>query len=113
MVTSGRARPMRALKELAGVVAAGVLAFFGGIAIIFGLLLVWASGLVGGLCLTVAIIAGLMYGITGKSHDGEIAPTYLGYAALPFVLTFIAGHYQTKIGRSRSPIATRRNTQLS
>ena len=104
---------MHALKELAGVVTAGVLAFFGGIALLAGILLLWGCGLASGLCLIVAIFSGVMYGITGKVHDGRLALTYLAYAAIPFVLTFMAGYYRSKLGGAPNQDLARRNTLAS
>ncbi len=90
---------MRALRELAGVIMAGFLTFFGGIALAGGFLLLWLCGLASGLCLMVAMFAGAMFWFTGKAHDGQIALTYLAYAAVPFVLTFVIGYYRSKLGR--------------
>lgn len=64
---------MRALRELTGVVAAGFMAFFGGIALAIGFLLLWFRGLASGLCMMVAMFAGAMFWFTGKAHDGQIA----------------------------------------
>ena len=47
----------------------------------------------------VAVFAVVMFGITGKTHDGQIALTYFGYAAIPFALTFVAGYYRSKFRR--------------
>lgn len=52
-----------------------------------------------GLFLMVALFAGVMFGITGKAHDGQVALTYFSYAAVPFALTFVAGYYRSKIRR--------------
>jgi hypothetical protein len=92
---------MRALKEMAGVVATGLLAFFGGIAFALGAMLLWACGLASVLCLGVAAFAGVMYGLTRRPHDAQIALVYLGYAALPFMLTFAAGFYRSKLSQGR------------
>jgi len=92
---------MRALSELAGMIVAGFAAFFGGIAIVLGLLFLWLCGLASALCLMVAVFAGVMYWITGIAHDGRIALAYLGYAAVPFVLTFIFGYYLSKFSQAR------------
>jgi hypothetical protein len=90
---------MHAIRELASVVAAAILAFFGGIMVAFGFVVLWVCGIASGLCLMVAIVSGVMCGITGKLHDGRIALTYLGYAVVPFVFTFIAGYYRSKATR--------------
>ena len=90
---------MRTIRELAGVIAAAILTFFGGIAFAVAFAALWACGVASGLCLMVALFAVAMFGITGKSHDGQIALTYLGYAALPFALTFVAGYYRSKLRR--------------
>ena len=90
---------MRAIRELAGVIVGAALTFFGGIAFVVALAMLWACGVASGLCLMVALFAGLMFGVTGKSHDGQIALAYLGYAALPFALTFVAGYYRSKFRR--------------
>ena len=89
---------MRALRELAGVITASVFAFFGGIGLAVALVFLWICGVIGGLFLMVALFAGLMFGITGKAHDGQIALMYLAYATGLFVLTFVAGYYQSKFG---------------
>lgn len=90
---------MRAIGELTGVIAAAILTFFGGIAFAVACTLLWACGIASGLCLMVALFAVVMFGITGKPHDGQIALTYLGYAAVPFALTFVAGYYRSKSRR--------------
>ena len=104
---------MRALRELASVIAIGVLAFLGGSALVLGFVVLWLCGVASALCLMVAAFAGVMYWVTGKPHDGQIALTYLAYAAVPFVLTFVIGYYRSKASqRTREP-ATRRNTLVS
>jgi uncharacterized membrane protein YphA (DoxX/SURF4 family) len=75
------------------------MAFFGGIALAIGFLLLWLCGLASELCMMVAMFAGAMFWFTGKAHDGQIALTYLVYAAVPFVLTFVIGYYRSKSGR--------------
>lgn len=90
---------MRLIRELAEVIAAAVLTFFGGVAFAIAFAVLWAYGVASGLCLIAALFAVVMFGITGKPHDGQIALTYLGYAAIPFVLTFVAGYYQSKFRR--------------
>ena len=90
---------MHAIKELAGVIVAAILAFFGGIAFVIAFAMLWACGLASGLCLMVALFAVVMFGLTGKPHDGQIALTYLGYAVVPFALTFVAGYYRSKFRR--------------
>jgi hypothetical protein len=97
---------MRAIRELAGVIVAGVLTFFGGIAFVVAFAMLWACGVASGLCLMVALFAVVMFGITGKPHDSQIALTYLGYAAIPFALTFVAGYYQSKSRRMPMLLAT-------
>jgi hypothetical protein len=87
---------MRVLRELASAIAAGLLALLGGIGLMLLLLVLWLCGIASALCLMVAGFAGIMYVITGKPHDGHIAITYCGYAAIPFVFTFIAGYYRSK-----------------
>lgn len=90
---------MRALRELAGVIVAGFVAFFGGLALASGILLLWLCGLASGLCLMVAMFAGAMFWFTGKAQDGQIALTYLVYAAVPFVLIFAIGYYRSKLSQ--------------
>jgi hypothetical protein len=90
---------MHALRELAGVIIAGFAAFFGGIALAIGFVLIWLCGLTSGLCLMVALFSGVMFWITGKAHDGQIALTYLIYASVPFTLAFLAGYYRSKLHR--------------
>lgn len=94
---------MRAFRELAAVIVAAFAAFFGGIALAVGFVLLWLCGMASGLCLMVAMCAGVMLWFTGKAHDGQIALTYLAYAAVPFALTFVAGYYRSKLQRSRRP----------
>jgi hypothetical protein len=101
---------MRALRELTGVVVAGALAFFGGIALVLGFFALWLCGTASALCLMVSGFAGVMYWVTGKPHDGQIALTYFGYAAIPFVLTFMAGFYRRKVGRPSNRTVARRKT---
>ena len=90
---------MRALRELAGVIVSGFMAFFGSIALAIGFALLWLCGLASGLFLIVAMFAGVMFWITGKVHDGRIALAYLAYAAVPFALCFLAGYYRSKLSR--------------
>ena len=92
---------MRALRELAGVIVAGFVAFFGGILMLFGVLVLWLMGLASALCLMVAAFAGMMYCFTGKPHDGQLALGYLGYAAVPFVLAFVFHYYRGKFSEGR------------
>jgi len=92
---------MRALSELAGVIVAGFVAFFAGIAFVLGLLFLWLCGLASALCLIVAVAAGIMYAFTGNHHDAMIALGYLGYAAVPFVMTFVLTYYHGKISDGR------------
>lgn len=61
----------------------------------------------------VAVFSGVMFSITGKLHDREIALAYLGYAVLPFLLTFIFGYYQNKLGRVLDRIVARHNALVS
>ena len=99
---------MHAIRELAGVIAAAALTFFGGIAFALAFTVLWACGVASGLCLMVALFAVVMFGITGKAHDGQIALTYLGYAAAPFALTFVAGYYLSKFRRRPMPLTRQR-----
>ena len=92
---------MLVIRELAGVIAAAILTFFGGITFAIAFVMLWACGVASGLCLMVALFAVVMFGLTGKPHDGQIALTYLGYAALPFALTFVAGYYRSKFRRKQ------------
>lgn len=92
---------MGAIKELAGVIAAAILTFCGGIALAVAFTVLWACGVASGLCLMVAVFAVVMFGITGKPHDGQIALTYLGYAAVPFVMTFVLVYYDSKLRYAR------------
>lgn len=54
-------------------------------------LVAWQAG-----CALVALFASLMFGITGKSHEWQIALTYLGYAVVPFILAFVVGYYRSR-----------------
>lgn len=73
--------------------------FWGGIAFAVGFVLLWVCGVASALCLMVAILAGVMFLITGNPHDGRIALAYLGNAAVPFILTFAAAYYRSKFRR--------------
>jgi hypothetical protein len=46
--------------------------------------------------LMVSAFGGLMYVITGKAHDRNVALVYLGYAAVPFVASFVFHVYRGK-----------------
>ena len=92
---------MRALSELAGVIVAGFAAFFGGILMVAVMLVLWLLGLASALMLMVSGFAGMMYLATGKAHDGQIALVYLGYAAVPFVVSFVFHVYRDKFTRAR------------
>ena len=100
---------MRAVRELASVIVAGLAGFFGGIALAVGFVLLWLCGLLSGLCLMVALFAGAMFWIGGKAHDGEIALAYLAYAAVPFLITFVVGYYRSKIVSESQRIASGRS----
>jgi len=92
---------MRALSELAGVIVAGFAAFFGGILFLAGLVLLWLSGIASALFLMIAAFAGVMYAFTGSHHAAVIALGYLGYAAVPFVVTFVLAYYHGKLSDAR------------
>lgn len=92
---------MRALSELAGVILAGFAAFFGGILFLAGLVLLWLCGIASALFLMIAAFAGVMYAFTGSHHAAVIALGYLGYAAVPFVVTFVLAYYHGKLGDAR------------
>ena len=87
---------MRALRELGTVIVAGFVAFFSGLLIIGAMLILWFLGLVCALMLMISTFSALMYLITGKSHDAHIAVAYLGYAAVPFVASFVFHVYRGK-----------------
>ena len=87
---------MRALRELGTVVVAGLVAFFSGLLMIGAVLILWFLGLVSALMLMVSAFDGVMYLITGKAHDAHIALAYLGYATLPFVVSFVLHVYRGK-----------------
>ena len=88
---------MRALSELFGVIVAGVVAFIGGIAFVVVVLLLWVLGLVSALFLMVSAFSTVMYAFTGSHHAGVLALTYLGYAAVPFVMAFVFHVYRLKL----------------
>ncbi len=88
---------MRALSELASVIVAGVVALVGGIAFVAVVLLLWLMGLASALLSMVSIFSAVMYGFTGSHHAGILALTYLGYAAVPFVLAFVFHVYRLKL----------------
>jgi hypothetical protein len=92
---------MRAVSELIGVIVAGFVAFFGGIVFLLGLLALWLCGLASALCLMVAVFAGVMYWITGVTHDAQLAVVYLVYAAVPFVVIVVVSYYWSKFREGR------------
>jgi hypothetical protein len=61
----------------------------------------WVCGVATALCLMVAAFAGVMYAITGKPHDATLGLVYLGYATVPFVVTFVLAYYRSKITTAR------------
>ena len=64
---------MRVLVELCGIIVAGFLAFFVGIAFIAGMILLWLCGIAGSLMLLVSLFAATIYAVTGKHHDLTLA----------------------------------------
>ena len=94
---------MRGLGKLGTVIVAGFVAFFSGLLMIGAMLILWFLGLVSALMLMVSAFGGLMYLITGKAHNAHIALMYLGYAAVPFVASFVFHVYRGKwaYGRQR------------
>ena len=95
---------MRELRELGIVIVAGFATFLSGLLMIGAVLILWFLGLVSALMLLVSAFAGVMYLITGKAHDAHIAVVYLGYAAVPFVVSFVFHVYRGKWadGRQRT-----------
>jgi hypothetical protein len=61
----------------------------------------WVCGVATALCLMVAAFAGVMYAITGKPHDATLGLVYLGYATVPFMVTFILAYYRRKFTGAR------------
>jgi hypothetical protein len=100
---------MGALLELMSVILGGFAAFFGGIVLMLGLVVLWLCGLASALCLMVSLFAGVMYWITGTPHDGELAVGYLVYAALPFVATVVLSYYWNKFTEGRRQRRALRN----
>jgi hypothetical protein len=92
---------MRGLSEFAGVIVVGFGAFFGWIVFVLALVFLWVCGVATALCLMVAAFAGVMYAITGKPHDATLGLVYLGYATVPFVVTFVLAYYRSKITTAR------------
>jgi hypothetical protein len=92
---------MRALREFGFVIVAGFVAFFSGLLMIGAALILWSLGLVSALMLMVSVFAGVMYLITGETHDAHIAIVYLGYAAAPFAASFVLHVYRGKFMDSR------------
>jgi hypothetical protein len=99
---------MVALLELMSVILGGFAAFFGGIVLMLGLVVLWLCGLASALCLMVSVFAGVMYWITGTPHDGELAVGYLVYAAVPFVATVVLSYYWNKFTEGRRQRQARR-----
>ena len=87
---------MRTLRELGTVIVAGFVAFLSGLVMIGAVLILWLLGLVSVLMLMVSAFGGVMYLITGKAHDAHVAVVYLGYAAVPFVASFVFHVYRGK-----------------
>jgi hypothetical protein len=100
---------MGALLELTSVILGGFAAFFGGIVLMLGLVVLWLCGLASALCLMVSVFAGVMYWITGTPHDGELALGYLVYAAVPFVATVVLSYYWNKLNEGRRQRQALRN----
>jgi hypothetical protein len=88
---------MSALSELAGVIVAAVAVFLGGIVFVAVFLLLWLMGMASALLLMVSAFSAVMYGFTGSHHAGILALTYLGYAAIPFVLTVVFHLYRIRL----------------
>ena len=87
---------MGALIDLAGVIVAGFVAFLIGILMAGVVLVLWFLGLVSALMLMVSAFGGVMWLCTGKAHAAQIALGYLGYAAVPFVISFVFHVYLQK-----------------
>jgi hypothetical protein len=100
---------MVALLELMSVILGGFAAFFGGIVLMLGLVVLWLCGLASALCLMVSLFAGVMYWITGTPHDGELAVGYLVYATVPFVVTVVLSYYWNKFTEGRRQRLALRN----
>lgn len=96
---------MRALKEVGTVIVAGFFTFFTGLLMMAAVLILWLLGVASTLMLMVSGFAGVMYLITGRTHDARIGLVYLGYAAVPFTITFVFHVYRGKwcAGLQRSP----------
>jgi hypothetical protein len=88
---------MRRVSEFVSVVLAGFAAFFGGILLMLGFVVLWICGLVSSLFLMVSAFAGIMYMAFGTHHAAVIAVVYLGYAAVPFVAIFVSSYYYQKL----------------
>jgi hypothetical protein len=58
---------MRALQELAGVIVAGFVAFFGAIAFLALVLLLWFFGLLSAVFLAVSVFGAVMYAFTAAT----------------------------------------------
>lgn len=99
---------MRALQELATVIVVGIGAFFGAIAALVIVLLLWFLGLLSALFLMVSVFSGAMYAFTGSHHAAVTALAYLEYAVVPFVLAFVFHVYQGKLMDSQPKLAHRR-----
>jgi len=90
----------RVLVDLCGIIVAGFLTFFVGIALIACMVLLWLCGIAGSLLL-ISAFAATMHAATGKHRDLTLALGYLFYAAVPFVIIFALIYYQGKIVDSR------------
>jgi hypothetical protein len=83
--------------ELLGVLLAGVVSFFVVIGYAFGILFMWACGIVSGLFLMVALFSGVMWLFTHSPHAFHTMLGFLGYATVPFALIVAMTYYHGKL----------------
>ncbi len=70
-------------------IVAGFVGFISGLLLIGAVLILWFLGLVSARMLMISAFPGVMYLNTGKNQDVHNALVYLGYAAVPFVVSFV------------------------
>jgi hypothetical protein len=87
----------RVLVELFGIIVAGFLAFFVGIALKACMILLWLCEIRWVIDVASLAVAAIVYAFTGKLHDLTLALVYLRYAAGPFVITCVLAYHHGKI----------------
>lgn len=93
----------RALGELAGVLLAGFVGFFVGLATllasVIGALFMTACCLASGVLTVMALFCGMGWFFTHKQHELVNAGGFLVEAAIPFMLMVVVAYYRDKVAR--------------